>query len=64
MDWGASQLERIDEAEALAREARRRRDGDAETQPTEATRMETVVEEDSEAMFAAAAGDTEPQERA
>ena len=64
MDWGASQLERIDEAEALAREARRRRDGDAETQPTETTRMETVVEEDSEAMFAAAAGDTEPQERA
>lgn len=61
MDWGASQLERIDEAEALAREARRRRDGDAETQTT---RMETVVEEDSEAMFAAAAGDTEPQERA
>ena len=62
MDWGASQLERIDEAEALAREARRRRE-DAETE-TEATRMETVVEEDSEAMFAAAAGDTEPQERA
>ena len=65
VDWGASQLERIDEAEALALEARRRRE-DAETRPTEATETETETEarEDSEAMFAAAAGDTEPQERA
>ena len=49
MDWGASR-ERIDEAEAL-RARRETTDGDAETQPTETTRMETVVEEDSEAMF-------------